>query len=112
MATDADFYSTASTATVAGLFVAGLSLGAVYAFNYARLGQTLGVPKDDAGTARPSASTSAGGAGDVRAGKEGEVKSAASVTRKGRRKRKGKGVGEGVGEGEGEDEGERSKSVV
>jgi hypothetical protein len=99
MATDGDFYS---APTVAGLFVAGLSLGAVYAFNYARLGQMLGVPKD-ASTARPSTSPSvdgADGAGDVRAEKEGEAKSAASTTRKGRRKRRGR--GEGVGEGEGE----------
>lgn len=103
MATNADFYSTPATATVAGLFVAGLSLGAVYAFNYARLGQVLGVPKD-AGTARPSASTSADGAEDVRAGKGGEVKSVAGTTRKGRRKRKGRAGG--MGEGEDEDEGE------
>lgn len=91
------FSSTPSTATVAGVFVAGLSLGAVYAFNHTRLSQLLGTGTHE-DTHTHSTRTSADGA---RAGDEGEVQSAVNTTRKGRKKKKGKGVGVGeAGESE------------
>ena len=93
-----DLLSTPSSATVAGLFVAGL--GAVYA--YTQLGPLLDTlkEKDNSDTHTRA---------DVDARNESEVKRA--VVRKGKKKRKGKGVGgdeeeeehEGEGKGKGRD---------
>ncbi|KAH0836393.1 hypothetical protein J3R83DRAFT_7973 [Lanmaoa asiatica] len=99
MATDF-LSSTSSTATVAGLFVAGL--GAVYAYT-----QLLGTPEH---TRTQTYGHTADG--DAHAKNEGEVKSAggstSGTTQKGRRKKKGKGVDtgedEGGSKGKGEDE--------
>lgn len=105
MATDAsDLFS---TPTVAGLVVAGLSLGAVYAFSYTRLGRILG----GAGSEEDYTHTRTRGDASTRSRKGSEddrekdavaTRSTAAV-RKGRKK-KGKGVEGGEGEGWGGDE--------
>ncbi|KAF8550980.1 hypothetical protein OG21DRAFT_1513338 [Imleria badia] len=107
MATDAS--DVFSTSTLTGLFVAGLSLGAVYAFNYTQLGRVFGAGDTHTHSDIHTHAGAASGEGDGGAGKEG-VKSAAVGTatttmRKGRRRRKGKGVSEVGDEGVGEDEG-------
>lgn len=110
MATDAS--DVLSTSTVTGLVVAGLSLGAVYALNYTRLGKVWGV-----GDTRSDGHTQGGVAsGEKGMGKEGTgggggvkragaaVGTGAGTSRKGGRRRKGKGKGKSEGEGKVGDE--------
>lgn len=82
-----DLLSTPSTATVAGLLVAGL--GAVYA--YTQLGTSK---RADTHTTGPSVD-----------GDSHEARGTSGATRRGRKKKKGKGVGVGDGGAEGEDKG-------